>query len=251
MGNPVIFVHGIGASDSVWERFDIPDHPAFYISFSNRFANPSSQVPELAEFIDRVLRQTKQEKVILVSHSMGGLVARKYLADHRDSHKIEKLILLSVPNLGSIGLSTNWFPLALIILGFWGYKYIWPLMLCMIGASWELISISRGVLLLSPGAWAMRPGSQFLRELNSKEMPEDVKCISILSDTKDLPHRLVNLFFFREGGDGAVPLYSQRLSSSCVPNFSKLDYSEMTIDLPHFAIPKRAGAALIKALERV
>ncbi|KPJ64619.1 hypothetical protein AMJ44_12420 [candidate division WOR-1 bacterium DG_54_3] len=248
MGNPIIFIHGIGASASVWKKFDIPDHPAFYISFSKRFANPSDQGSELAEFINQVLKETKKERAILVGHSMGGLVARKYLVDHRDSCKIEKLVLLSVPNLGSIGLSTNWFPLALIVLGFWGYKYVWPLLLCMVGVIWELFSLWRGVLLLSPAAWALRPDSRFLRELNSKEMPEEVRYISILSDTKDLPHRLVNLFLFREGGDGAVPLSSQKLSNRCAPNFSRLDYSELSVDLPHFAIPKRIPPEIIKAL---
>jgi pimeloyl-ACP methyl ester carboxylesterase len=239
MGSPVIFVHGIGASASVWKKFDIPDHAVFYISFSNRFADPARQVPELKEFINKVLEQTKEKKTILVCHSMGGLVARKYMADHRDSHRVEKLILLSVPNLGSVGLWFNWLPFALIVLGLIGYTFLWPLLLSLIGLCWELISLSRGVLLLSPAAWAMRPGSLFLRELNSKETPGDVKYVSVLSDTRDLPHRLVNLFLFREGGDGAVPLSSQKLSVRCVPNFEKIDYSEERIALPHFAIPKR------------
>lgn len=248
MGYPIIFVHGIGASASVWKKFDIPDHPAFYISFSNRFADPNRQVPELAKFIDEVLQKTKQEKVILVCHSMGGLVARKYLVDYEDSHRVERLILLSTPNLGSIGLFFNWLPVVLIILGALGFQYIWPLLFCLIGLAWEVISYLRGVWLLSEAAWAMRPNSKFLQELNSKEMPEEVRYIAILSDTQDFPHRLVNLFLFREGGDGAVPLSSQRLSTRCVPNFSRLNYAELNISLPHFAIPSQISPQIIKAL---
>lgn len=244
-------MHGIGASASIWKKFDIPDHPVFYISFANRFANPSSQVSELAKFINEVLQSTNQKKVILVCHSMGGLVARKYLAEVKDAHKIEKLVLLSTPNAGSEGLVFNWIPLLLIIAGFSGFKFIWPLIFSLVGLIWEIASYLRGVLLLSPGVWAMRPGSEFLQELNSKEMPEDVRYISILSDTKYLPHRMVNLLLFREGGDGAVPLSSQKLSSQCAPNFSKLNYSELSVDLPHFAIPKKVGAEVKKAIEMV
>ncbi len=248
MGNPVIFVHGIGASASVWKKFDIANHLVFYISFHNRFADPSSQVPELAGYIESVLQKAKGEKVILVCHSMGGLVARKYLADSKNFHKVEKLILLSAPNLGSRGLSLNWLPLALIVLGALGFHYIWPLFFCLLGLIWEITSYLRGVLLLSPAAWAMRTGSKFLRELNSKKLPEDVKYISILSDTEDLPHRLVNLFLFREGGDGAMPISSQKLSSKSIPNFERLSYSEIQINLPHFAIPRQAEQAVLQAL---
>lgn len=250
MGYPVIFVHGIGASETIWKRKVIPGHPDFYISFSNRFADPSDQVPELAGFIDEVLRKTGEKKVILACHSMGGLVARKYLAENKEDHRVEKLVLLSAPNLGSIGLSFNWLPLLLIILGLSGYKFVWPVLLTLLGLLWELVSLSRGVLLLSPAVWAMRPGSEFFRELNSKEVPEDVKYVSVLSDTKFLPHRLVNFFLFREGGDGAVALSSQKLSERCVPNFSKLNYQEIRVSLPHFAIPKKAQSAIREAVER-
>ncbi|MBU1026900.1 MAG: alpha/beta fold hydrolase [Candidatus Margulisbacteria bacterium] len=248
MGYPVIYVHGIGASAKAWKNFKIPDHASFYISFSNRFANPANQVPELGKFIDNVLKQTKEEKVILICHSMGGLVARQYLADYKDSHKVEKLILLSAPNLGSIGLFFNWLPLALIIIGLFGYNYVWPLFFCLIALVWEVSSFLRGVLLLSPAAWAMRPHSSFLKQLNSKNMPENVKYVSVLSDTKDLPHWLVNLFLFREKGDGAVPHSSQQLSLKSVPNFEKLDYSEIQINLPHFVIPRQAEQAILQAL---
>jgi pimeloyl-ACP methyl ester carboxylesterase len=245
MGYPVIFVHGVGASSSTWKKFDVLDHPLFYISFSNRFAHPSTQVPELAGFINDVLQKTNQEKVILICHSMGGLVVRKYLADFKDSHRVAKLVLLSTPNLGSAGLSFSWLPILLIILGAITYQFVWPLLLSLAGMIWEVTSYLRGVNLLAPSAWSMQPNSKFLRELNSKEMPEDVIYISVLSDARAVPHRLVNLFLFREGGDGAVPLSSQKLSERCVPNFEKLNYSELQTNLPHFAIPFRIQSEII------
>lgn len=209
MGSPIIFVHGIGARASDWQKFDIPGHPAFYLSFSCRFGDPAKQVPELTHFIDEVARQTKQKEVVLVCHSMGGLVARKYLVDFKNTHRVQKLILLSTPNLGSAAL---WF----------GLFY--------------------------PAAWAMRPHSKFLRELNLKPMPQEVKYISVLSDAKNFIQRLLNLFLFREGGDGAVPLSSQKLSLKCAPNFSELDYCELKTNLRHFEIPQKAQAAILQAI---
>jgi pimeloyl-ACP methyl ester carboxylesterase len=247
--NPVLFVHGIGASASIWKKVGFPGRNSYYLSFSNRFGHPQNQATELKSEIDRIAGAEGQARVVLVCHSMGGLVARKYLSDHFNDHNVEKLVLLSTPNLGSIGLSFNWLPAIMILVGLLGAPLIWPLFLTLIGVAWELISYFRGVLLLSPAAWAMRPKSGFLRELNNQELPRDVKYVAVLSDTKDLPHRLVNLFFFREGGDGAVPLSSQKLSPRCVPNYMDLDYSELQVSLPHFEIPRRAQAAIAQALQ--
>jgi len=249
MGSPVIYVHGIGASALVWKKFDLPDRDSFYLSFSDPFADPALQSAELAKFILGVLQQTGQSKVVLICHSMGSLVARRYLADNLSSHHVERVVFLSALNLGSVGLSFNWLPLFLILLGGAGYRYLWPVIFTVIGLFWETISYSRGVLLLSPAAWAMRPRSKFLKSLNALRMPTDVKYVAVLNDTKVFPHVLVNLLLFREGGDGAVPVSSQRLSDKCAPNFSELDYHELHMDLPHFAVPKKAEAQIIEALK--
>lgn len=248
--NPVIFVHGIGASGEDWKRFEIPEQPAFYINFKNQFAHPAKQVRELIRFMDEVLEKTGKTKVILVCHSMGGLVSRKYLADNLYSHKVQKLILMSTPNLGTIGLSFDWLPLIMIFIGAAGIKF-YPFIFLFIllgGVTWEIVSYLRGVLLHSQADLAMHPNSKFLKELNAKTLPPDVEYVAVLSDTKVLPHRLINLLLFREGGDGAVPISSQKLSQKCVPNFSELNYKELRIDLPHFSIPKKAGSAILQAV---
>ena len=248
--NPVIFVHGIGASGEDWKRFKIADHPAFYITFANHFAHPAKQVRQLCSYMDEVLEKTKKSKVILVCHSMGGLVARRYLVDNLYSHKVEKLVLMSTPNLGTIGLSFDWLPLIMIFLGAAGLKF-YPLVFLLIlmgGITWEVVSYLRGVLLHSPADLAMHPHSKFLKQLNKKNLPAEVEYVAVLSDTKVFPHRLVNLLLFREGGDGAVPISSQRLSQKCVPNFSDLNYREVQIDLPHFSVPKKADSAILQAL---
>lgn len=252
MGNPVLFVHGIGASEKVWSKFCISGRNFYYLTFSNRFASPADQIPELRKKILEVIEAEDKEKIDLVCHSMGGLVARCYLASYPKDHNIEKLILLGTPNLGSVGLSFNWLPTGLILFGIFGIVWVknfWPLVFLLLGLAWELLSYFRGVMLLSPAAWAMRPNSKFLKELNKQKMPIDVKYIAIISDTKAFPHILVNLLLFREGGDGAVPLSSQRLSFKSVPNFPELNYFEIKTALPHFALPRRASREIAQALE--
>jgi len=56
----------------------------------------------LKELIDMVLASTGAGKVIIVAHSMGGLVSRNYLLLFGDE-KVDRLILIATPNQGVIG----------------------------------------------------------------------------------------------------------------------------------------------------
>jgi pimeloyl-ACP methyl ester carboxylesterase len=208
MSLAVIFVHGIAAAASVWQRFPVPGRPVSYISFAHPFGHPAEQAKELKAFIDR----TTEDKVILVCHSLGGLAARQYLVDNPTSHKVAKLVLLSVPNLGTRSLAFNWLP-------------------------W------------SAAAWAMRPGSRFLRELNAKPLPTNIKYVAVVSNARHWLVRWFSLLLFREAGDGAVGLSSQKLSAKCVPNFASLDYSEINVSWRHFEVPRKAQAEILRALE--
>jgi len=54
----------------------------------------------LKEKIDTVLSQTFSDKVNIMAHSMGGLVAKQYILDNQHS-KIDKLIFVGTPHLGA------------------------------------------------------------------------------------------------------------------------------------------------------
>ena len=248
--NPVLFVHGIGASAGDWERIEMPDRNAYYLSFSKPMDNPSDQVPELRSEIERILAIEKKEKIILVCHSMGGLTARQYLQEEGNGRRVEKLVMLSTPNLGSVALSFNLVPYLLLLAGIFGMQWIWPLIFLIAGFIWEWLSFIHGIVLLSPAVFAMRPDSGFIARLNSTVMPSEVKYIAMLSNANRFPYFLANYLLFWEGGDGAVPLSSQRFSPKIVPNFSEIDYSEYWINLPHFIIPQRVNSFLHQALLR-
>lgn len=54
----------------------------------------------LNDEINKIISDTGQTQVDIISHSMGGLVAKKYIADYGQD-KIDKLIFLGTPQLGS------------------------------------------------------------------------------------------------------------------------------------------------------
>lgn len=103
-------------------------------------------IPETAEFIDRkIQRQMKRygfEKVHIVAHSKGGLVALYWLLKHGGAKYCDKLITMGTPFKGS------WLTYLAIFT---------PL-----GFFWKDV-------------WQMRPGSSFLRNLNATEVPRNLQ----------------------------------------------------------------------------
>lgn len=54
----------------------------------------------LSKVVDIVMHHTGKNKVILVAHSMGGLVARAYIKNYNGLNKVDKLIMIGTPNQG-------------------------------------------------------------------------------------------------------------------------------------------------------
>lgn len=57
--------------------------------------------PLLNTKVDEILTKTGSNKVNIVAHSMGGLVAREYIRDAARAAKVDTLVELGVPHLGS------------------------------------------------------------------------------------------------------------------------------------------------------
>jgi pimeloyl-ACP methyl ester carboxylesterase len=64
------------------------------------FASIDLMGDRLATRIEAVLATTESDKLILVAHSMGGLICRAYLRRHGDT-RIERLVTLSSPHHGT------------------------------------------------------------------------------------------------------------------------------------------------------
>jgi uncharacterized alpha/beta hydrolase family protein len=100
----------------------------------------------LKEILNLIKESTGSDKVILVAHSMGGLVAREYM-DLFGTNSLEKVIFVNVPHHGVEGRVK---------------KYC-----SIIGASKECEDLSRG--------------SVFLNRINSKSLPTDISFFNIRS----------------------------------------------------------------------
>ncbi len=54
----------------------------------------------LSKVVDNILYSTGKDKVIIIAHSMGGLVSREYIKNQEGASKVDKLITIGTPNHG-------------------------------------------------------------------------------------------------------------------------------------------------------
>jgi triacylglycerol esterase/lipase EstA (alpha/beta hydrolase family) len=101
---PVLLVHGYGCNSGYWHfmsralrRADISHYT---IDLEPVFAGIDQFVPALHARIEEICRMTGQPKLIIVGHSMGGLVARAYLRDHGTA-RVARVITLGTPHRGT------------------------------------------------------------------------------------------------------------------------------------------------------
>jgi triacylglycerol lipase len=111
---PVLLVHGYSCSRAAWwwlrRRLEAAGWRVATISLEPIYGSIDDFVEPLARRIAAVLAETGAERLLLVGHSMGGLVARAYLQRH-GAARVERLVTLGTPHQGSriahIGLGEN------------------------------------------------------------------------------------------------------------------------------------------------
>lgn len=103
--HPVLLVHGVLVNDGVWfllrrglERRGIT--PIYTMNYGPPFADIEGFADQLRAKIDQICGSTGAKQVLLVGHSMGGLVARAYLRRFGAS-RVEKLVTMGTPHHGS------------------------------------------------------------------------------------------------------------------------------------------------------
>ncbi len=101
---PIVLVHGFGCSRGVWHvlrrRLEKAGHVVATLSLFPPHAGLGKLEPQLNQRIEEVCTATGAQQVILVAHSMGGLICRSYLARHGIA-RVNRLITLSTPHQGS------------------------------------------------------------------------------------------------------------------------------------------------------
>lgn len=130
-GLPILLLHGVGCNAGVWRGFrrHLETHqlgPVYALSYGPPLASIEHFADQLALRIAQIYVRTGATEVLLVAHSMGGLVARAYLRKAGGAN-VRKLITLGTPHQGS--------------------RHAW--------------------LMMGAALAEMRPGSEFLKSLNS------------------------------------------------------------------------------------
>jgi pimeloyl-ACP methyl ester carboxylesterase len=101
---PVLLIHGYICNSGYW-------HPCsqvlkrakvnhFALDLEPMFGSIEAYLPLVQRTVEAICAQTGSEKLIIVGHSMGGLVARAYLREH-GSTRIAQVITLGTPHNGT------------------------------------------------------------------------------------------------------------------------------------------------------
>lgn len=103
---PVLLVHGIGCNAGVWSdmrAFLVAQGlgPVYAMSYGPPFDTIPSFAPQVAEKLEQIGRDTGASQVVVVAHSMGGLVMRSYIRAYGPD-RIRRLVTLGTPFAGSM-----------------------------------------------------------------------------------------------------------------------------------------------------
>ena len=101
---PVLLIHGYGCSRAAWwwlrRRLEAAGWTVATINLEPIFTSIETYEEPVSRRIDEVLAETGAKQLILVGHSMGGLVARAYLRRY-GKEKVIQLVTLGTPHAGS------------------------------------------------------------------------------------------------------------------------------------------------------
>lgn len=103
---PVLLVHGVLCNAGVWYGFRrrlaaLGVAPIYAITYGPPLASIERFAEQLGAKIDAVLAATGARDLVIVAHSMGGLVSRAYLR-RCGGAKVRRLITIGAPHRGSM-----------------------------------------------------------------------------------------------------------------------------------------------------
>ena len=224
VGRPVILLHGLWSTKEKMETHKIYRdlNTRFYTmaieyngGWSNGFGDIKQYALNLSKEIDAIKGYTNAEKVDIVAHSMGGLVARWYIQKW-NKNDVGKLIMIGTPNHGSELANFQGYALLLITTKLFG-----P------GGGIAYIEISKYSALNQ-----MMQHSTFMKKLNnndccayqvekglecSDEISISSKYVVITSDSRRPTPTHIHVLGLPvpaiTAGDGVVPFFSSMLSN--------------------------------------
>ena len=105
INTPLVLVHGFMSNKSIWKliknRFELLGWKNIYCFNYHVFrTNVRGIVTELDEFINKVTTAT-DNKIVMVGHSLGGIVIRDWATKYNNHKCIDKVITIGSPHLGT------------------------------------------------------------------------------------------------------------------------------------------------------
>ncbi|MGI4938458.1 MAG: esterase/lipase family protein [Janthinobacterium lividum] len=102
---PVLLIHGYGCNSGYWHSMSQALSSArishLALDLEPVFTDIDAYVPQLQGAVEALCRETGQRRVIIVAHSMGGLVARAWMRCHGDG-RLAIAITLGTPHHGTV-----------------------------------------------------------------------------------------------------------------------------------------------------
>lgn len=103
---PVLLLHGVGCNAGVWSGFrrhlaEQGIGPVYALSYGPPLASIEHFADQVADRIAGIIAATGAAQVVIVAHSMGGLVARAYLRSYGGG-RVRRLITIGTPHHGSM-----------------------------------------------------------------------------------------------------------------------------------------------------
>jgi pimeloyl-ACP methyl ester carboxylesterase len=100
-GHAVIYLHGIGRTSRSMAPIAQGMPRDGYVHVLFEYPSTRVSIEKCAEYLHSVIESLKDvERISLVTHSMGGLVVRRYLKDHQDN-RLHRMVMLGTPNNGA------------------------------------------------------------------------------------------------------------------------------------------------------
>ncbi|WP_297006503.1 triacylglycerol lipase [uncultured Corynebacterium sp.] len=103
---PVVLIHGTISSKSVWQNLVTDLRDDGFVVFAPDYGRHGTgeirqSARDVAAYIDQVLAATGADKVDVVAHSQGGLLARYLINQEGFDAKVHHLVTLSAPHHGT------------------------------------------------------------------------------------------------------------------------------------------------------
>lgn len=107
--DPIVFVHGFSGSTIVnftsmikrFKREGYPSNRLYYYTY-NSLPGVKKGAETLKKKVEEVMRKTGKSKVDIITHSMGGLVARYYMKKMGGANKVDQLVNVATPHKGTL-----------------------------------------------------------------------------------------------------------------------------------------------------